>query len=83
MSRKMERPVLGVIENMSSFICPSCGTEHKIFGQGGGFKMAQEFGTELLGRIPIDPTIREKEDEGISCAFEYFIPIAEKIINKL
>ncbi|MHA2075938.1 MAG: P-loop NTPase, partial [Candidatus Hodarchaeales archaeon] len=83
MSRKMERPVLGIIENMASFICPSCNTKHDIFGAGGGLKMALEFDTELLGQVPLDPSIRSKEDKGISEAFEYFKPIVEKIQKKL
>ncbi len=83
MSRKMERPVLGIIENMASFICPSCNTKHDLFGAGGGLKMSLEFDTELLGQIPFDPSIRSEEDIGISEAFDYFIPIAEKIQKKL
>ncbi|UCE14756.1 MAG: Mrp/NBP35 family ATP-binding protein [Candidatus Heimdallarchaeota archaeon] len=83
MSRKMDRPVIGVIENMSTFICPSCETTHTLFGEGGGTKMAQEFGTELLGQIPLDPKIRADEDQGISHAFEYFKPVAEKILEKV
>lgn len=83
MSRKMERPVLGIIENMASFICPSCNTKHDLFGAGGGLKMSLEFDTELLGQIPFDPSIRSEEDKGISEAFDYFIPIVEKIQKKL
>ncbi|MFX0085740.1 MAG: Mrp/NBP35 family ATP-binding protein [Candidatus Hodarchaeota archaeon] len=83
MSRKMERPVLGIIENMSSFICPSCNTKHDLFGAGGGLKMALEFDTELLGQIPFDPSIRSEEDKGISEPFDYFKPIVEKLQKKL
>ncbi|NHJ01580.1 MAG: ATP-binding protein [Candidatus Heimdallarchaeota archaeon] len=83
MSRKMDRPVLGIIENMSSFICPNCQSVHHIFGQGGGIKMATEFNTELIGQIPLDPSIREKEDTGLSEHFEYFTPIIEKLLEKL
>ncbi|MHA1225822.1 MAG: Mrp/NBP35 family ATP-binding protein [Candidatus Hodarchaeales archaeon] len=83
MSKKMDRPVLGIIENMSSFKCPSCGAEHHIFGEGGGAKMAEEFNTDLIGQIPFDLSIRAEEDEGISQAFEYFLPITEKLITKM
>ncbi len=83
MSRKMDRPVIGVVENMSSFICPKCGSTHTLFGEGGGKKMAEEFGTELLGQIPLDPQIRADEDKGLSQAFEYFKPLAEKILEKI
>ena len=83
MSRKMERPILGIIENMSIFRCPSCGSEYSLFGEGGGAKMAQEFDTDLIGKIPLDPEIRSKEDEGITQAFEYFQPIVEILLKKL
>ena len=83
MSRKMDRPVLGIIENMSIFKCPSCGKEYPLFGEGGGLKMAQEFETELIGKIPLDPAIRSKEDEGLTKAFEYFKPIVDKLCKKL
>ena len=82
MSRKMDRPILGIIENMSTFKCPNCGTESPIFGTGGGAQMAQEFDTELIGQIPIDPMIRIQEDKGISEAFEYFMPIVEVLLTK-
>lgn len=81
MSRKMERPVLGIIENMSVFRCPSCGSEYPIFGEGGGSKMAKEFNTDLIGQIPLDPAIRAQEDQGISQAFEYFKPIVETLLK--
>ncbi|MFX0016537.1 MAG: Mrp/NBP35 family ATP-binding protein [Promethearchaeota archaeon] len=83
MSRKMDRPVIGVIENMSTFICPSCGSMHTLFGEGGGSKMAKEFGTELLGQVPLDPKIRVDEDRGLTQAFEYFKPIADRILKKI
>ena len=82
MSRKMDRPVIGIIENMSGFVCSSCGKKHALFGEGGGEKMTQEFGTELLGQIPFDPRIRADEDQGITRAFKYFKPILEKILLK-
>jgi len=59
-----ETPVLGIVENMSSFRCPDCGGEHAIFGEGGGQKLADEVEMPFLGRIPIDPAIREGGDEG-------------------
>ncbi|MFX0124823.1 MAG: Mrp/NBP35 family ATP-binding protein [Candidatus Hodarchaeota archaeon] len=83
MSRKMDRPVIGIIENMSGFICPSCGEKYALFGEGGGEKMAKEFDTELLGQIPFDPKIRAEEDRGITQAFRYFTPLVEKILLKI
>jgi ATP-binding protein involved in chromosome partitioning len=85
MSRKMlgEESVLGIIENMSVFKCPSCDTEHSLFGEGGGEKMAKDFNSEVLGQIPFDLNIRVNEDKGLSEAFEYFSPIVTKLWNKL
>jgi len=64
--RKLNLPVLGVIENMSGFVCPHCGQHVDIFGQGGGQRMAEELGVPFLGRIPIDPAIVEACDTGKS-----------------
>ena len=57
-------PVLGVIENMSSFHCPECGHESFIFGDGGGEGFAIERKVPLLGRIPLESRIRELSDSG-------------------
>ena len=57
-------PILGVIENMSTHICSSCGHEEPIFGSGGGEQMATDFDVELLGQLPLDATIREQTDSG-------------------
>lgn len=56
--------VLGIIENMSYFVCPDSGKSYYIFGSGGGRKVAEQFGVPLLGEIPIEPTIREGGDTG-------------------
>lgn len=60
----VQLPVIGVIENMSGFICPHCGVATDIFKTGGGEKMASEMGVPFLGRIPIDPKIVEQSDSG-------------------
>jgi len=62
--RKLDLPVLGVIENMSGFVCPNCGTVVDVFSSGGGEKMAQEEGVPFLGKIPLDPNIVKACDEG-------------------
>lgn len=54
---KLEVPVLGVAENMSHYRCPACGHHDEIFGAGGGQRLAEEFDTEVLARIPIDPAV--------------------------
>ncbi|RMF87194.1 MAG: ATP-binding protein [Nitrospirae bacterium] len=64
MFQKVEVPILGVIENMSSFVCPSCGTETAIFSSGGGTLLASEYEVPLLGKVPLDPVVREGGDTG-------------------
>lgn len=64
MFEKVEIPVLGVIENMSTHICSQCGHEEHIFGEGGGKRMASEYGVEHLGDVPLDGRIREDADGG-------------------
>ena len=62
--RHVQLPVIGVIENMSGFVCPNCGVAIDIFKTGGGEKMASEMEVPFLGRIPIDPKIVEYSDNG-------------------
>jgi ATP-binding protein involved in chromosome partitioning len=64
MFQQVSVPVLGLIENMSIHICSNCGHAEPIFGEGGGRKMAQKYGTELLGALPLDMAIREQADAG-------------------
>ena len=64
MFEKVGVPVLGVIENMSTFICPCCQQETAIFGEGGGERLAAETGVPLLGRLPLHAQIREEADGG-------------------
>jgi ATP-binding protein involved in chromosome partitioning len=59
-----ETPVLGIVENMSSFRCPDCGSKHAIFGSGGGREFAESVEMPFLGSIPLDPAIREGGDAG-------------------
>jgi ATP-binding protein involved in chromosome partitioning len=65
MFRKVRVPILGVIENMSTFLCPCCGTETAIFDRGGGERAAREWGVPFLGGIPIDPRVRAAGDAGV------------------
>ena len=64
MFEKVEVPVLGIVENMSTHICSKCGHEEHIFGAGGGEKMAKEHNVDLLGSLPLDIQIREQADSG-------------------
>jgi ATP-binding protein involved in chromosome partitioning len=65
MFKRVNVPVLGVVENMSYFLCPSCGTRSDIFGHGGAQKEAQRLGVPFLGEIPLHMTIRERSDSGL------------------
>jgi ATP-binding protein involved in chromosome partitioning len=65
MFKRVDVPVLGVVENMSYFLCPSCGTRSDIFGYGGARKEAERLGVPFLGEVPLHMTIREKSDAGL------------------
>ncbi|SNX29437.1 ATP-binding protein involved in chromosome partitioning [Polynucleobacter meluiroseus] len=64
MFEKVGVPIVGIIENMSTYICPSCGHEEHIFGAGGGEKMCKEYGADFLGSLPLNLSIREQADAG-------------------
>jgi len=82
--------ILGIIENMSGFICPHCGKNVDIFGTGGGEKTAKTYGLRFLGRIPFDPDMVKCGDQGLSFQHlhaqspitDAFIRIAERMIPK-
>jgi ATP-binding protein involved in chromosome partitioning len=65
MYKKLNIPPLGIVENMSYYVCPTCGHEADIFGRGGGEQMAGELGIPFVGRIPIYQPIREGSDSGV------------------
>jgi ATP-binding protein involved in chromosome partitioning len=91
MYQKLNIAPLGIIENMSHFVCPSCHHESDIFGHGGGQKMAEELNTPFLGRIPIYQPIREGSDSGVplmmsepdSPAVKAFIAAAERVAAEI
>jgi len=64
MFRKVDVPVLGIVENMSYFLCPHCGERSEIFSHGGARKEAEKLGTDFLGEVPLDIAIRETSDGG-------------------
>jgi ATP-binding protein involved in chromosome partitioning len=64
MFRRVNVPVLGIVENMSMFICPQCGAQSDIFGHGGARREAERLGVPFLGEVPLDIVIREKSDSG-------------------
>ncbi len=91
MFRKVNVPVLGIVENMSTFVCPHCGTETHVFRHGGGARTARELGVALLGEIPLDPAIAEGGDAGRPITVEQpdgphaaaFVRLAEAVTTAL
>ena len=91
MFRKTAVPILGVVENMSVFICPDCGHAHHIFGEGGARQTAAQLGVPFLGEIPLLPRIRETSDAGTPVMVESpdgpeakaFAAVAEKVAAML
>ncbi len=63
--RELQVPVLGVIENMSGFVCPECGAVSDVFKRGGAERMANDLGVPFLGRVPIDPAVVVSADDGV------------------
>jgi len=91
MFQKVNVPLLGIVENMSYYVCSHCGTRAEIFAHGGGERAAQKLGIPFLGRIPIDPAIREGGDTGLpivvadpaSAQTKAFLDIAAKLTASL
>jgi ATP-binding protein involved in chromosome partitioning len=87
-AQKLNTRILGLVENMSYFVCPD-GSKHYIFGKGVGDDIAREYGIPLLGRIPLDPRISRANDEGVPFFMKYpdspaareLVRIAEKLVD--
>jgi ATP-binding protein involved in chromosome partitioning len=82
-ARRLGMPIIGVIENMSGFVCPHCGTTINIFQSGGGQKLAEENGIQLLGKIPIEPEIGVDSDKGTPFTTEHPNSPASKAFNEV
>ena len=91
--KKMNLPVIGIIENMSGFICPHCGKNIEVFKTGGGLKASEDFSVPFLGKVPLDPNVVETGDSGepfvikhsktnTAKKFEEIVKNIEKIMNK-
>ena len=82
MFKKVNVPVLGIVENMSYFICNSCGTRHEIFSTGGAKNEAVKFEAPFLGELPIDKNLRINSDIGKpACIFDPEGSIAKKYLS--
>jgi ATP-binding protein involved in chromosome partitioning len=81
--KMLEMPVFGIIENMSGFICPTCGAEHQLFKSGGGEELARETGFRFLGRIPFDPRMVTSSDEGKPFVLQYPGSPAERAFDRI
>jgi ATP-binding protein involved in chromosome partitioning len=69
-AERMGMPIIGVVENFSGYVCPSCGEEVDIFQAGSGKRMADEAGVPFLGKIPIDPKVSGASDRGVPFVIE-------------
>jgi ATP-binding protein involved in chromosome partitioning len=91
MFNKVNVPVLGIVENMSTHVCSQCNHEEAIFGAGGGAALAKEYGTQLLGSLPLSMAIRERVDSGTptvvaepeSVAAQTYVQLAHTLVAKL
>ncbi len=93
-AERLNMPIIGVVENMSGFVCPHCGTKTEIFQSGGGAKLAKEENVVFLGSIPIDPTVGTDSEKGKpfmsahadSTAAKAFVEVVAKVetyVNEL
>jgi ATP-binding protein involved in chromosome partitioning len=82
-ARQLGVPVIGIIENMSGFVCPKCGTETNIFKVGGGRKIADDLSVPFLGSIPIDPEICRDSDNGMPFITEHVDSPATKAFSEI
>jgi ATP-binding protein involved in chromosome partitioning len=91
MFKQVNAPLLGIVENMSYFVCPDCGTRTNIFRQGGGQKESERLGIPLLGRVPLEPAVCDAGDTGVpvvigqpdTAAAEAFQQMAAAVIEVL
>ena len=83
MAKMMNVPIVGIVENMSVYVCPDCGKAHRIFGGDNGEDIVKEVGCELLASLPVDPKTPALADKGaIELAdMTEFLPVAKKIID--
>ena len=90
MFQKLDVPVLGVVENMSYFVCDECQTQHHLFGKGGGQRLARAAEVPFLGEVPLEPAVRAGGDQGLPAAAQpdsvaggAFRDLAERLWSQL
>jgi ATP-binding protein involved in chromosome partitioning len=83
MFRRMSVPVMGVVENMSTFVCPHCGEVTEIFGRGGGQRFAQRNEIEYFGAVPIDVKVRQGGDAGVPAVAQREPGAAAEVLRSL
>jgi ATP-binding protein involved in chromosome partitioning len=91
MYRKLQIPIIGLVENMSHFECPSCGHEADLFGRGGGEKLASDLKVPFLGSVPLHPPVRIGGDTGVpivlgepqSAPSRALFAVAERVAQQL
>jgi len=82
-ARQLKIPIIGIVENMSGFICPKCGSESQIFNVGGGKKISEDLDVPFMGSIPLDPRVCEASDRGKPFIVEYPDSPAAKAFMKI
>ena len=82
-AQRLSMPIVGIVENMSGFVCPHCGNKVDIFQSGGGEKMAQETNVQFLGSIPIDPQVSADSDKGSPFVIEHQNSAASKAFAQI
>jgi ATP-binding protein involved in chromosome partitioning len=82
-AERLNMPIIGVVENMSGFICPHCGQKTEIFRSGGGKKMSQQTGVPFLGSIPIDPEVGVDSDKGTPFVSSHKDSVASKAFMEI
>ena len=81
--REVGNPVLGIVENMSGFVCPDCGSVHNIFHTGGGEELARDMQVPFLGRIPLEPEVGRSGDEGFPVVKVHTDGAVAKALNEI
>ena len=83
MAEMMDIPIVGVVENMSYLLCPDCGREIPLFGQGRTQAAAEAHGLKLLARMPLDPSLAQLTDQGRieDLQSQWLVPVAEAVLS--